>query len=43
MLQNRTIRVVVISQKSAKALDFNQVADFTIKYVGKETAIKLYK
>ncbi|WP_407426152.1 TIM-barrel domain-containing protein, partial [Arcticibacter sp.] len=32
MLQNRTIRIVVISAKSAKALDFNQNASHTVKY-----------
>jgi alpha-D-xyloside xylohydrolase len=41
MLQTRTVRVIVISPKSAKPLDFNQKADFTIKYTGKETSIKL--
>jgi alpha-D-xyloside xylohydrolase len=41
MLQNRTIRIVVISAKSAKALDFNQSASHTVKYTGKQTVINL--
>jgi alpha-D-xyloside xylohydrolase len=41
MLQNRTIRVVVISANKAKALDFNQKADHEVKYSGKQTVIKL--
>ncbi|WP_432709024.1 TIM-barrel domain-containing protein [Pedobacter sp.] len=41
MLQNRTIRVVVISANKAKSLDFDQKADHEIKYSGKQTIIKL--
>ncbi|MBG6236439.1 alpha-D-xyloside xylohydrolase [Pedobacter sp. CAN_A7] len=41
MLQNRTIRVVVISANQAKSLDFNQKADHEVKYSGKQTVIKL--
>lgn len=41
MLQNRTIRVVVISANQAKSLDFNRKADHEVKYSGKQTVIKL--
>jgi alpha-D-xyloside xylohydrolase len=41
MLQSRNIRIIVITPKSAKALDFSQKADYTIKYTGKATVIKL--
>jgi alpha-D-xyloside xylohydrolase len=41
MLQNRTIRVLVISANKAKSLDFNQKIDHEVKYSGKQTVIKL--
>ena len=41
MLQNRTIRVVLISAKQAKPLEFDQKADHEVKYSGKQTVIKL--
>lgn len=41
MLQNRTIRVIVISPKSAKPLNFTQKAMRTLNYGGKQMAIKL--
>jgi alpha-D-xyloside xylohydrolase len=41
MLQNRNVRVVLIGQKSAKALDFDQQTTNVIKYSGKETSLKL--
>ncbi|MCX2486674.1 TIM-barrel domain-containing protein [Pedobacter sp. MR2016-24] len=41
MLNDRTIRIIVISPKSAKALNFVQKAGHTLKYSGKQTVIKL--
>jgi alpha-D-xyloside xylohydrolase len=41
MLENRTFKIVVITAKSAKALDFNQKVNHTITYNGKATTIKL--
>jgi alpha-D-xyloside xylohydrolase len=41
MLENRTFKIVVITPKSAKALDFNQKANHSITYNGKATTIKL--
>lgn len=41
MLENRTFKILVITAKSAKALDFNQKVNQTITYNGKATTIKL--
>ena len=41
MLNDRTIRIIVIAPKSAKALNFVQKAGHTLKYSGKQTVIKL--
>jgi len=41
MMNDRTIRIIVISPKSAKALNFVQKAAHTLKYSGKQTVIKL--
>jgi len=41
MLNDRTIRIIVISPKSAKALNFVQKAAHTLKYSGKQIVIKL--
>jgi len=41
MLKDRTIRIIVISPKAAKALNFVQKAGHTLKYSGKQTVIKL--
>lgn len=41
MLENRTIRIIIISPRSAKALDFTQKAAHTLQYTGKELVIKL--
>jgi len=41
MLNDRTIRIIVISPKAAKALNFVQKAGHTLKYSGKQTVIKL--
>ncbi len=41
MLQSRTIRIIVISPKLAKGLNFTQKAMHTLSYTGKELVIKL--
>lgn len=41
MLENRTFKVVVITSKTAKVLDFNQKVNHTLTYNGKATTIKL--
>nr|WP_068890096.1 glycoside hydrolase family 31 protein [Pedobacter panaciterrae] len=41
MLVDRTIKIVVITPKSAKALDFNQKVNQTINYNGKAITVKL--
>ena len=41
MIPNRTIRIIVISPKSAKPLDFNQKAGYKLSYTGKQVAVKL--
>lgn len=41
MPERRTFRIIVVSPKSAKALDFNQKASHTLTYNGKEAVIKL--
>lgn len=41
MRERRTFRIIVVSPKSAKALDFNQKASHTLTYDGKEATIKL--
>ncbi|WP_449436705.1 glycoside hydrolase family 31 protein [Pedobacter steynii] len=41
MQDSRTFKIVVITPKSAKALDFNQKASHTLTYSGKAITIKL--
>lgn len=41
MLPQRSIRVVVISAKKGKALDFNQKADYKLSYTGKHLSLPL--
>ena len=41
MMTHRDFRIIVISPKSAKPLDFNQKADYKLSYTGKQVAIKL--
>ncbi len=41
MQERRTFKIIVVSPKSPKSLDFNQKATRTLTYTGKETAIKL--
>jgi len=41
MLESRTFKVVVITPKSAKALEFNQKANYSLTYNGKATTVKL--
>lgn len=41
MKDSRTFKIVVITPKSAKALDFNQKASHTLTYSGKAITIKL--
>lgn len=41
MQERRTFKIIVVSTRSAKPLDFNQKANHTISYDGKEAVIKL--
>ncbi|WP_442588059.1 glycoside hydrolase family 31 protein [Pedobacter sp. AW31-3R] len=41
MLQSRTIRVIVITPKSAKAFNFAQNTKYTLDYSGKELVLRL--
>jgi len=41
MPQSRTFKIVVITPKSAKALEFNQKANYSLTYSGKAATIKL--
>lgn len=41
MQQQRTMRIVVISPKKAKGVDFNLKADHTLQYTGRKTVIRL--
>lgn len=41
MQEHRTFRIIVVSPKSEKALDFNQKASHTLTYNGKEAIMKL--
>ena len=41
MLPNRNFRIIVISPKKGKGLDFNQKADYSLNYSGKQMKIQL--
>jgi alpha-D-xyloside xylohydrolase len=41
MLENRIFNIILITPKKAKALNFNQTPDKTVRYTGKQTITKL--